>query len=95
MAGEDEKKRTVVVTSRLRNAVSLRVDEMVGVDTHGQIGYAAAAPGEKMARQKGDRIELRPGRNEVDADFWREWQAQNKDGELAKHLDPESEKTEQ
>jgi len=68
---------TIVVHSRLRNAIELHVDEMFD----GESGAYSINPGDlKTAKRKGDAVELRPGRNEIDADFWREWAEQNKDG---------------
>lgn len=70
---------TIVVFSRLQSAVELRLHELVERE-----------PGIKTARRIGEPAVLRPGRNEVDAEWWRAWSEQNKDG-LAVHFFAEEE----
>lgn len=71
---------TVKVWSQLH--LELHVDEMM--DGLGQHTFSPNPPGMKTARRKGPVVELKPGDNEVDADFWTAWLAQNKDGQLIK-----------
>lgn len=68
------KMSTIIVFSRLQSAVELRLHELVERE-----------PGIKTARRVGEPAVLRPGRNVVDADFWRAWSEQHKGG-LAVHF---------
>ena len=83
---------TVAVTSRLTHPVAMRVDEMVDSADHGQAAYSPNVPGLPTARQKGESVILKPGRNEVDTDFWQAWKAQHEAGDLFKLLDVEKTK---
>ena len=62
------------MVSNLRGPVELRLHELVERE-----------PGIKTARRIGEPAVLRPGRNEVDAEFWRAWSEQHKGG-LAVHF---------
>lgn len=78
---------TVVVRSKLENKVKIAVHELLDPAANGGIGFPGVT-----SRRKGDFVELSPGLNEVDGDFWREWSEQNKVGTLADFL--KEEKTE-
>ncbi len=64
----------IVVRSKLPNAVELRVDDLVEID-----------PGVKIARRRAGVV-LKPGSNEISADFWQAWRAQNAGGLLITHF---------
>jgi hypothetical protein len=78
---------TVVVHSKLENRVRIAVHELLDPAANGGIGLPGVT-----SRRVSDWVEIVPGRNEVDGDFWREWSEQNKVGTLADFL--KEEKTE-
>jgi hypothetical protein len=47
--------------------------------------------GTRVARCVGHPVTLKPGVNEIDAEFWRDWLGQNGGGLLAAHLVAEEE----
>ena len=67
---------TIQVTSRLQNAVELRV--------HGAWPRPDIA-GESLVKDT-DRVTVRPGTNWVDAAFWEAWQRQHRGTDLAEHI---------
>ncbi len=70
---------TVTVHCHLPHAIALHVDEMHDRE-HGS--YSINPTGVPTAK-RGEAVELRPGRNEVDAEFWRAWSEQSKGTPLA------------
>lgn len=70
---------TVTVHSRLPSPVDLRVWRRFPSDSFAgalSAGPRASAP-----------VTIRPGDNEVDVDFWRQWAEDHKDTDLAAHLE--------
>jgi hypothetical protein len=67
---------TVTVHNKHENAVELRVYDMS--DDDGQVGFAVNVTGLKTARRRGQEVVLKPGENDIDADFWHDWVEQNK-----------------
>lgn len=63
------------IQSRLPAPVALRLFKMLNDETGTPCARCIAGP-----------VVLRPGVNEIDGDFWREWLEQNEGGLLAAHL---------
>jgi hypothetical protein len=63
---------TIKVRSHHSHPLALHLDKFIDV------GF-----GLMEARQVGSDVVLRPGVNEVDADFWNKWHEQHKDEALA------------
>jgi hypothetical protein len=68
---------SVIVRWRGTNRIVLRLDEMV--EGLGQHAFFPNMQGTPTAKQIGS-VELVPGINVVDADFWQKWREQNKNG---------------
>jgi hypothetical protein len=64
----------VTIRSHLKNAVELKIHQMV--DNGDGVGV-------QVARQVGDAVVLRPGRNDVDGDWWDKWLSQHRGTPLA------------
>lgn len=79
----------MIVHSHLRNAIELRVYEMVEGES---VSFSQNVSGTKTARRKGDGVVIAPGRNEVDDGFWREWSEQNRGSALAAAFEEEKKK---
>ena len=73
-----------VVHSHFPAPVQLRLYEMS--DDDGQVGFSVNVTGVPTARRSGEPVVVRPGRNEIDVDFWKKWAAQNKDTHLGRHI---------
>jgi hypothetical protein len=85
----------VIVHLLAPNAISLHVDEMRDAGEHGDHGaFSMNTPGTGTAR-RGPEVELRPGRNEVDPDFWRAWAEQHKGSSLLGMLRVEDQEQDQ
>ncbi len=67
----------MIVRSNFRMPIELRIHELA--DNGDGLGI-------QVARPVGDAVVLRPGLNHVDAEFWRAWSGQNKDGVLISHF---------
>jgi hypothetical protein len=67
----------MIIRSRLENSVELRIHEMR--DNGDGIGV-------KVARQVGDGVVLKPGVNQVDDAWWRQWSSDNIDNPLHGHF---------
>jgi len=65
---------TVKVHSGLQNAIELRLHDMVAAEH----GAYSINPGIHTARRRDvPHVIVRPGLNEIDAAFWKEWDEQN------------------
>lgn len=58
-------------------------------------GFSQNVTGTPTARRLGDGVVIRPGRNEIEADFWSAWTEQNKGGALSRHLTEEKQAAEE